>query len=179
MTVDCPLDCEYLREARKHEKLPQPDPEAEPDRDIRVTESFLRENEPLAVYLARALTSAALGVPGGADVDVRDALAALVQTFRTLQSGVVYASRPENPRAAAIFEAAQTAVPEFRKLEEQELGLARTRDSDVLGILVFLRRLAAANDNGRPRGRAFLDLMWEAYGGGAPPPRPASSLILP
>jgi hypothetical protein len=49
----------------------------------------------------------------------------------------------------------------------------------VLGIWVFLQRLGLANDNGRRRGRTFLDLLREFYGGGTTPPRPMSSLILP
>jgi hypothetical protein len=179
VTVDCPLDCEYLREARKHERLAAVDPETAPNRDIRVSEEFLREHEPLAVFLGRAVASGAFAVPGGADPDVREALASLAQTFRTLQSGVVYETRPQNPRATAIYDAAQGAVAEFRRREQQEWGIARTRDADVLGIWVFLERLGMSNDNGRPRGRTFLELLWEAYGEGAPPPRPASSLILP
>jgi len=179
VTVDCPLDCEYLREARKHEKLAPVDAEHVPNRDIRVSEEFLREHETLAAFLGRAVANAAFSAPGAADPEVREAIGSLVQTSRTLQSGVVYESRPANPLAAAVFDAAQAAVPEFRKLEHQEFGMSRTRDTDVLGIWVFLQRLALSNDNGRRRGRTFLDLLWELYGGGATPPRPASSLIFP
>jgi len=178
-TIDCPLDFEYLREARKREKPAPFDPETAPDRDIRVTEQFLREHEPLAIFLAREVANAGFAVPGAADPDVREALAALARTFRTLESGVIYERRPENPRAAAIYEAAQAAVPEFRRREQQEFGMQRTRDADVLGVWVFLERLGLANDHGRPRGRAFLEMLWGAYGEGAPSPRPASSLILP
>jgi hypothetical protein len=179
VTVDCPLDCEYLREARKHEKLVPVDPEAAPNRDIRVSEGFLEEHAPLTAFLGRAVASAAFTVQGAADLDVREALESLAQTYRTLQSGVVYESRPGSPMAASIFDAAQAAVPEFRRREQQEWGISRTRDADVLGVLVFLQRQGLNNDNGRRRGRTFLALLWEFYGGGAAPPRPVSSLILP
>jgi hypothetical protein len=179
VTVDCPLDCEYLREARKHEKLVALDPERVPNRDIRVPKDFLEEHEPLMVFLGRAVASAAFTAPGAADLDVREALESLVQTYRTLQSGVYYESRPGSPLAAAIFDAAQAAVPEFRRREQQEFGISRTRDADVLGIWVFLQHLGLGNDNGRRRGRPFLARLWEFYGGGAAPPRPVSSLILP
>jgi hypothetical protein len=179
VTVDCPLDCEYLREARKHEKLAPVDPEQVPNRDIRVSESFLEEHEPLTAFLGRAVANAAFTVPGAADRDVREAMEGLVQTYRTLQSGVVYETRPVNPLAAAIYDAAQSAVPEFRRREQGEFGMSRTRDADVLGVWVFLERLGLSNDNGRRRGRTFLGLLWEFYGGGEAPPRPASSLILP
>jgi hypothetical protein len=179
VTVDCPLDCEYLREARKHEKLAALDPEQVPNRDIRVSERFLEEHEALAAFLGRAVATAALAAPGASDPDAREAIGSLVQTYRTLQSGVVYDTRPGSPLAGAIYDAAQAAVPEFRRLEQQEFGMSRTRDADVLGIWVFLQHLALGNDNGRARGRTFLDLLWALYGGGETPPRPASSLIFP
>ena len=48
MTVNCPLDCQYLQEARLHEKPQAIAPEQIPNRDIRVTEEFLREHEAAA-----------------------------------------------------------------------------------------------------------------------------------
>ena len=33
------------------------------------------------------------------------------------------------------------------------------RDADVLGVLVFLERLELQHNNGRRRGRAFLDFL--------------------
>ena len=67
VTVDCPLDCEYLLEARKHEKLAPLDPERIPNRDIRVSEGFLEEHEPLAAFLGGAVANAAFTVQGAAD----------------------------------------------------------------------------------------------------------------
>jgi hypothetical protein len=37
--------------------------------------------------------------------------------------------------------------------------MSKTRDADVLGMLVFLERVELDRNNGRPRGRAFLDLL--------------------
>ena len=45
VTVDCPLDCEYLLEARRHEKLPGVNPDEFPNRDVRVTDEFIRDHE--------------------------------------------------------------------------------------------------------------------------------------
>ncbi|MBZ5584212.1 MAG: hypothetical protein LAQ30_18760, partial [Acidobacteriia bacterium] len=70
VSVSCPLDCEYLQEARKHDAAPHigkiPNP------DIRVTESLLRENENLFVSVSAALAKAALATPGVVDFDVRE-----------------------------------------------------------------------------------------------------------
>jgi len=159
VTVSCPLDCEYLRDARKHEKATPFDAENLPDRDIRVSEELLESNGELLEFLSHTLVTAAFETPGVVDSDLRDALAALIRTYRTLQTGIYYQSLPENALAAKIFRAVEDAVAEFRRQETDRLGMSRTRDADLLGLLVFLERLQLDRNNGRPRGRAFLDLL--------------------
>jgi hypothetical protein len=179
VSVDCPLDCEYLQEARKRAKAPALDAEQVPNPDIRVSENFLRENEHLLAFLARTLTQVASQTPGAVDCDVREALDALIRTYRTLQSGVYYESRPTNPLAARIFGVVQESLAEFRQEEPRRLGITKTRDADVLGLLVFLQRFELGRNNGRRRSRAFLDFLRGFY---APGPDsagpPASSMIL-
>ena len=68
----------------------------------------------------------------------------------------------------------QNAVEEFRVKEKERLGSTRTRDGDVLKILVFLQHFALDRNNGRQRGRAFVDALRGFY-----PPPSAPSLILP
>jgi hypothetical protein len=180
VSVSCPLDCEYLREARRHEKSLPLEPQQIPNRDIRVSEEFLEEHEALVGALANAVAGAALGIPGAADTDAREAIQGLIRTYRTLESGVYYESRPDSTLAATIFRAAQEAVAGFERQERQDTGLARTRDSDVLKSLVFLERVGIDRDNGRPRGRAFLDALRGFYAGGeSPEAGPSDSLLLP
>lgn len=182
VTVDCPLDCPYLQEARKHEHTTPLDEHELPNRDIRFTEEFLEEHDSLMLAAAKSLMLAAFDTPGAVDRDVRDALDALIRTQRTLQSGVYYESRPDNMLANRIFSGAVAGLEEFRKREHEETGISRTRDSDVLTMLVFLQRLALDRNNGRPRGRAFLDslrgFLGEAEGTRPQTPR-SSSLIVP
>jgi len=160
VTVSCPLDCEYLRDARKHEKAAAPlDAEQMPNRDIRVSEELLESNSELLEFLGSTMATAALETPGAVDSDLRDALAALIRTYRTLQTGIYYQTVPQNALAAKIFRAVEDAVAEFRQEETKRLGMSRTRDADLLGLLVFLERLEVDRNNGRPRGRAFLDLL--------------------
>jgi hypothetical protein len=68
---------------------------------------------------------------------------------------------PNNPLAARVFHRVQDAVTEFRRSEPHTLGMARTRDADVLRSLVFLQRVELDRNNGRRRGRAFVDAMRE------------------
>ncbi len=159
MTVDCPLDCEYLREARRHEKPPELSEKDIPHNDIEITERFLEENEVPLAYVSRSLVQAALQTPGAVDLDVREALESMIKTQRTLDSGLIYTSRPNNPLAAAIQQQVQADIEEFRKEATQETGLTTVRDKDLLGTLVFLARMELSYNNGRRRGRACLDFL--------------------
>ncbi|MBV8730904.1 MAG: hypothetical protein JO336_13950 [Acidobacteriia bacterium] len=180
ITVSCPLDCEFLQDSRRHEKRDPFDPDHLPDRDIRVPEEFLRDHEELVVSLAGMVAEAALETPGAVDFDVRDALAALVSTYRTLQSGVYYETRPGNALADRIYRGVQERIEKFRAEERRRLGMPRTRDADILYSLVFWKRLEFERNNGRRRGRAFIDLvrtLVEAQEGSAE--RGDSLLVLP
>jgi hypothetical protein len=159
VTLNCPLDCVYLQEARKHERGAGVNPDEFPNRDIRVTDTFLRENEALLVSTGRAVLQAGLETPGAVDSDVAEALGALIRTYRTLESGLYYETRPDNTIAAELCRRIQTAVAEFRRAETEKLQMTRTRDTDVLGVLAFLQRLEIDRANRRKRGRAFLDFL--------------------
>jgi len=176
MTLNCPLDCEYLQEARKHERTTPVNPDQFPNQDIRVTDKFLRDNEALLLELGRTVMTAALETPGAVDNDVREALAALIRTHRTLQSGLYYETRPDNTVAAELCRRIQAATVEFRRIETEVLQNTKTRDSDVLGMLVFLQRLEIDRNNGRDRGRRFIEFLRVQFR--APAGAPARSLAV-
>lgn len=180
VTVNCPFECEYLQEARRRDRPAPIDPATVPNRDIPVTERFVDEHQHLLGFLGNVIAGAAFETGGAVDYDVREALEALIRTYRTLASGVYYESVPANPLAAHVYRAVQDAAAGFRQREQQELGMSRTRDADVLGVLAFLQRIELDRNNGRPRGRAFLDSLRAFYSERAPSPAtPPSSLILP
>jgi hypothetical protein len=163
VTLDCPLDCEYLREARLRDKLPDVDPDKFPNQDVRVTEFFLRENGPMLLFLSRSLLAAAIATPGACDHDIKEAFESLIKTYRTLESGLIYETRPSNPYAATIQERIQEAIQEYRQQVQQATGLHSVRDAQILGLLVFLQRMEIQHNNGRRRGRAFLSFLLEHF----------------
>jgi hypothetical protein len=180
VTVECPFDCEYLQDARRHDKPAPLNPADVPNQDVRITEQFVDEHQNLLAFLGNVVMGAALDTPGAVDYDVREALEALIRTHRTLESGVYYESVPPNPLAANIYRTVQNAVAEYRNREQQQLGMSRTRDSDVFGLLVFLQRIEFDSNNGRRRGRAFIDSLRAFYVGPAEAAdTSSSSLILP
>ena len=175
--MTCPFECEFLQEARKHDKPALFDPANLPHPEIRVSEKDMEHNQAFTAFLAHQLAQAALRLPGAADLTAREALEALVRTWKTLESGLYYESLPEDPLARQLYREVKQLVEEFRR-KESERGASRTRNSDVILVLVFFQRLELDRNNGRPRSRAFLNLLWDYYG--APPPvETSSSLILP
>lgn len=161
-TIDCPLECEHLQEARRHDRPPEINPEDLPNKDIRVSEQFLRDHEDVVVWLTMALARS-MEKEKAVDFDTREALDALIRTYRTLESGLIYETRPRNPYAAAVQQAMQQAVEELRKHVTEDTGMNTLRDADVLGALVFLQRLEIQHNNGRRRGRAFFDVLRSSF----------------
>jgi len=158
VTISCPLDCPYLVEARLHEKRHELNFDQVPNRDVQVTEEFLREHEPLFVFLSSRLLEAALSSAGAVDSDLRDALESLIRTYRTLESGLYYETKPTNLIAAGVYQRLQEAIDGMRK-ELAEKNATPIRDAEILGTLVFLERIELHENNGRPRGRAFIDYL--------------------
>lgn len=157
-------------------------PETVPHRDLGISEEWLEKHSDLIAVLATALRNEA-NRAGAVDSDAREAIAGLVQSYRTLQSGVIYEAVPPNPLAADIYDAVSMAITRLLELEREQSGRERTRDGDFLRALAFLDILAIDRSNGRRYGRSFLDALVrlqepevdagrEVGGGG-------SSLILP
>jgi len=163
VTVECPLECEYLQDARKHEKPSALDPDQLPNKDVRVTEDFLGRQAELVTFAGRTLAEVTLGTPGAVDSDAREALEAMVRTYRTLESGLVYQSRPSNLVAARIQQYFEQALQQFQQQLRERLGMETIRNTDLLGVLVFFQRLEYADNNQRKHGRAFIDLLRKSF----------------
>ena len=154
-TVACPFDCEYLETAHLQESREKKNPTQMPSRDFRISQGFLEKNIELVMTLQNAVLVAALR-SNAIDNDVKEALDGLVRTYKTLDSGLFYDSRPVNPMASAVFDAVQQRVAEIRNAEN-ERGVHKLTDSQVMTVLVFLQQMEFTFNNGRKRGRCFLD----------------------
>ena len=159
VSLSCPFECGWLQEAHRHEK---PVPVSE-DRlahsDITVTEDFLRTHQELLLFCMYALFQGASRTLGAVDADVLGALAALIQTHRTLESGLVYETRAENNLAAAVQRSFTESLANYQKNRAERDALTTYRNAEILAVLVFLHGLGIQNQNGRPRGRMYLDLL--------------------
>jgi hypothetical protein len=162
-SIDCPLECTYLQDAHEHEKTPDLNAETLPNRDIEITEDFLEANQVLMAFLAISIFEGALQNAAVTDWDVREALEALVKTYRTLKAGLYYETLPTNVFAAAIATHVQTKLAEIKQKEIESGSAPSIRDATVLGVVAFLQRLEYSHNNGRKYSRAFLDFLRGFY----------------
>jgi hypothetical protein len=162
-SVDCPLECTYLQDAHEHERPPELDPATIPNQDIPVSEEFLHANEVPMALVSIALFEGATKNTGTTDWDVREALEALVQTYRSLQSGIHFDATTPNIFAAAIVTSVREKLDDIIRRETEATGQTSIRNEMVLGIIVFMQRLEFSRNNGRKRSRAFLDFLRGFY----------------
>jgi hypothetical protein len=156
VNISCPLDCRYLEEAHRHERSSQLSIEALPNKDVRVSEEFLGDHQELVLFCFFTFGDAAMRTPGAVDADILSAIDALIRTYRTAESGLVYESRPDDKIAGAVQDQFTRSLADLQKQRSAEPGLSPFRDSDVMRCLVFVQRYVHMQQNGRPRGRAFI-----------------------
>jgi hypothetical protein len=175
VTLRCPLDCVYLQEAHSHEIRERIPAERLPSPDIRVTDDFIERHMDLADILGAIIYDAAVAEPDAVDTDVQEALDAITRTWRTLESGLYYETRPANLIAARILSRVQEAIADMRE-ELASKGVPAIPNATFLGVLVFFHRLSVQYDNHRRYGRSFIGSFGEAT---EPPETGPSPLILP
>ena len=178
VTLDCPSDCPYLLQAREHATAhnekghsAQAQNERPDERDrealfpeVEITEQFLYEREELILGLSFALAKCARADRSLMDRYLIAAVRSQAKRYQTLvNSSLIYepptANLAHQAIAQEIAREVETMVREFREAEQQHLGHARLRDSDVLKALVFLLRLGLGRTSGRPKSRAFVDFL--------------------
>ena len=162
-SIDCPLGCEYLRDAHRHENKPEYDVSKVPNQDIQVSEAFLAQHEVLLAFMAIAIYEGAMPNPAMTDWDIREAFEGLIETYKASRSGLIYESKPVNVYAAGVVDHVLSKVAEVREKETEKTGQTTITDATLLGVLAFLQRLEYSHNNGRKRCRAFLDFLSTFY----------------
>ena len=175
VTLDCPSDCVYLRQARQHEK---PRSLETLDRsalfpNVEIGDQFLYEQQHLILGISFTLAKRAKADRSIRDSDLILALTALAGSYETLAaSGLHYESAGTNIIHQAIAVEIQNMVKEYREAEHNA-GYTRLRDSDVLRALVFLLRMGLTRTSGRPKSRAFVEFLLQQF------PEPQSAIAAP
>ena len=166
VTLDCPLDCPYLLQAREHER-PRTADQIDPAGlflQIEVSDQFMYEKEHLLMGLTYALAKAARSDRSLHDQDLIAALSMLATSYeRRINSGLHYEQPLTSDSQRKAAAEVETMVKEYREAEQQHAGYSSLRDSDVLKALVFLLRLGHGRTSGRPKSRAFVEFLFAQF----------------
>jgi hypothetical protein len=177
VTLDCPLDCPYLIQAREHEK-PRSADQIDPAAlflQIEVSDQFMYQQEHLLMGLTYALAKAARSDRSLQDQDLIAALTVLAKSYeRRVNSGLHYEQPLTSEAQRRAANEVETMVREYREAEQRHMGYSRLRDSEVLNALVFLVRLAHGRTSGRPKSRAFVEFLFAQF-----PPEKESAALTP
>jgi hypothetical protein len=170
-TIDCPPDCSYLIAAHRYEAehraplsaadLPYP--------KVDLSMEFVYQRWPIVSGLANAIISVEVKRKELNDGDVLAALEAAVETYRTLETGILYERPPDAPGARTVYFELAEHLRSIKKQAAEPTGFSTIKDSEILRLLVFLLRVGKQQTNGRPRSRAFLGFLRSRF------PRPAGA----
>jgi hypothetical protein len=161
VTIDCPSDCPHLISARRYE-LEHRKPLAADDiafPDLEISLEIVRQNQDALLGLAMTILKFARETSSLHDPEIHEALAALAETSRTLESGIYFERPPDAPLPRALYVQLAQFLEEFKKQKAQEMGFSPLKNSEVFRLIVFLLRIGRRESNGRPRSKAFLDFL--------------------
>jgi hypothetical protein len=160
VTLDCPPDCPYLVESRRHDdERRHPDWSKVPFADVRISESFVASHERLILALSFAVSLFAREHRALVDSDALEAIQHLAEAYRTLVSGLYYEQPPAGSLARGLYDALKAGIEDFQKTETRGAKISPVRDSEIRDALIFLTQLGSTRANGRPKGRAYLDFL--------------------
>ena len=180
MSIDCPSDCTHLVASRRYdEERREVDWSKLPFPAIKISPSFAQEHLALLNALSYAICQCAHENRAVVDSDVVAATQALAETYRTLASGIYYENPPAYSVQRGLYEALKAALKDFREEETKHRGMSVTRDADIRDALIFFTQLGATRTNGRPKGRAYLDLLRRQFKPGEFAKAPSKIVLLP
>jgi hypothetical protein len=160
VTIDCPSDCSYLVESRRHEvERRQIDWSSVPFADTKIPSSFVVNHEALVLALSYAVCLNARDNPAVTDSDVIASIQSLAEGYQTLSNGIYYEKPPDYAVQRGLYDALKAAIENFKKTESRKTGAATVRDSEIRDALIFLAQLGGTRTNGRAKGRAYLDFL--------------------
>lgn len=160
VTITCPADCAYLAAAHRYEDQHKREiPADTPFLEERLAPATLHTHQPLMAALAFTIAKVCTAQPSATDSDALTALRALVETYKTLISGIYYEKIPDVPVQREIY-SALTALLDDLKEKQAAAGTSDTlKNQDIFYVAIFLFRMGLLRGNARPRSRRFIEFL--------------------
>ena len=164
VTIACPSDCVHLVASREYDLTRlEYDWAKVPFAEVKFNRSFAETHGPLLAEFDYAICQFAAEHREAVDTDVLAALQNLAETYRTQTSGIIYEKPLDYPLQRGLYEHLKAAITGLREKLAQGMGMATVRDGEIRDALIFLSQLCAVHENGRPKGRAYLDLIRQQF----------------
>jgi hypothetical protein len=180
VTVDCPADCGYLVAAHRYENEHQRSiPADTPLLDEKIPQDIVYTHQQLMAALAFSIVKFCAVQPGAVDSDVLAALLALAQTYKTLNSGIIYEKPPDAPLPRELYSALTAFLAEIKKQQAEHGASASLKDAEIFYLLVFLYRMGLLRTNGRSRSRRFIEFLRGQFPQSPELKREESRIIVP
>jgi hypothetical protein len=161
--IDCPPSCSYLREGYQYasKKTPLEQKARANPIDRTFDRAFLVTNERLLMELSSVILESYKSLPQLHDTDVLAALAALEKTFRTLDVGLYYDSKPDGNLEQFLYLKLKEIID--LKMQNPDAQGHRLKVSTTVDCVVFLQQFALMKGSGRPLSRGYLTSIVEAF----------------
>jgi hypothetical protein len=180
VSIDCPVDCTYLVAAHRYEDDHQRSlPADTPLLDVELPQDLLHTHQQLMTAIAFSVAKFCASQPTVHDVDVLSAIQALAETYKTLDSGIVYEKPPEAPLPRELYVAVTAYLDEVKKQLAEQASSVKLKDLDVFYLLVFLYRMGLLRTNGRPRSRRYIEFLRAQFPQAQELKREESRIIVP
>jgi hypothetical protein len=180
VSIDCPVDCTYLIAAHRYEDEHQRSiPTDTPLLDVTLPQDLLHTHQQLMAAIAFSIAKFCAVQPAAHDADVLSAIQSLAETYKTLDSGILYQKPPEAPLPRELYAALAAYLDEVKKQLAEQAGPVKLADVDVFYLLVFLHRMGLLRTNGRPRSRRYIEFLRSQFPQAQELKREESRIIVP
>jgi hypothetical protein len=176
VTIDCPSSCPHLVASRRYEgERRAVDWSQMPFANVKISPSALRGHENVIDTLAYSICDFAGLRREMVDSDVMSALLTLGESYQTLTKGIYYEKPLDHRLQHELVEHLKRTIAAYKKEETSHPRMTPLRDETVRDAIIFMAQAGGMRNNGRPKGRAYLDFLrsqvkWQppARGDGAP-----------
>ena len=180
VTIDCPIDCNYLIAAHRYEDEHQrPIPADTPLLDVNLPNNLIHTHQQLMAALAFTIAKFCAAHSDATDSDVLASVQAFAETTRTLMTGIYYETQPEGLIRRELYAALTTLVTELKQKTAEQGRSAALKDSDIFYPSVFLYRMGLLRTNDRPRSRRYVEFLRKQFPEAQELKREESRIIMP
>ena len=180
VSIDCPADCTYLIAAHRYEDEHQRSlPADTPLLDVKMPQDLMHTHKQLMTAIAFSVAKLCAARPAATDVDVLASLQALAETYKTLDSGILYEKPPDGPLPRELYTALAAYLAEVKTRLAGQATSALLADRDIFHLLVFLYHMGLVRTNGRPRSRRYLEFLRSQFPQAPELKREESRIIVP